>query len=230
MGAQTETERRAVVGEGRPAIPDALEATRVVAILRRTAPDLAVETAAALLAGGVRAIEVTLDSPGATAMIAALRDRLGERILLGAGTVLDREAADAAIAAGARFIVSPHTDPELIAGLAREGVPCVPGAQTPTEILAAWRAGAPVVKLFPAGPLGPGYLKDLRGPLRQIPLLPTGGIGVENAPAFVAAGAWGLGVGSALVDAGIVAARRFDELTERARALAAIAAGARGQS
>ena len=215
-----------VVGE-RPAIPDALEATRVVAILRRTEPHLAVETAEALLRGGVRAIEVTFNSPGVTEMLRAIHDALGEQVLLGAGTVLDGDAAEAALAAGARFIVSPHTDPALIAQLARRGVPCMPGALTPSEVLAGWRAGASVVKLFPAGPVGPGYLKDLRGPLSDIPFLPTGGVTQENAPAFIAAGAWGVGLGSALVDARIVAEERFDELSRRAAAFVAIAAGAR---
>lgn len=217
-----------VVGE-RPAIPDVLEATRVVAILRRTEPRLAVETAAALLRGGVRVIEVTFNSPGVTEMLRAIGNALGEQVLLGAGTILDGAAADAALAAGARFIVSPHTDPELVAQLARRGVPCMPGALTPSEVVAAWRAGASVVKLFPAGPVGPGYLKDLRGPLSDIPFLPTGGVTEGNAAAFIAAGAWGVGLGSALVDPQIVAEERFDEVSRRAAAFVAVAAAARGR-
>lgn len=213
----------------RPAIPAALEETRVVAILRRTEAARALETARAILAGGVRAIEVTCDSPGVLEMIRAISAELGDRMLVGAGTVLDVATAEAALAAGARYIVSPHTDPHLVSTMARRGVPCVPGAFTPTEALTAWRAGASVVKLFPAGSVGPGYLKDLRGPLRQIPFLPTGGVTLDNAGAFIAAGAWGLGIGSALVDQPLIDAGRFDELTRRAAGFIAAAAPARGQ-
>lgn len=214
----------------RPPIPGELEATRVVAILRRTEPRLAVETAEALLAGGVRAVEVTWNSPGVLDMLRAIRDALGSRLLLGAGTVLDAESAGAALEAGARFVVSPHTDPELVGALARRGIPCIPGAGTATEVLSAWRAGASLVKLFPAGSLGPSYLRELRGPLGDVPLLPTGGVTLDNAAAFVAAGAWGLGLGSALADPGLVAARQFDELTRRAAVFVRIAAAVRGQA
>ncbi|HEY8599085.1 MAG TPA: bifunctional 4-hydroxy-2-oxoglutarate aldolase/2-dehydro-3-deoxy-phosphogluconate aldolase [Thermomicrobiales bacterium] len=214
----------------RPAIPAALEETRIVAILRRTDASRAIETARAILAGGVRAIEVTCDSDGVFEMIQAISAEFGDRMLVGAGTVLDIETAEKALKAGATYIVSPHTDAALIGAMAERGVPCVPGAFTPTEALTAWRAGAVVVKLFPSGPVGPGHLKDLRGPLRQIPFLPTGGVTLGNAPDFIAAGAWGLGIGSALVDGPLVAAGRFDELTRRAAGFIAAAAPARGQS
>jgi len=159
-------------------------------------------------------------------MLRAMRDSVGDRAVLGAGTVLDIAAADEALAAGAAFIVSPHTDTELVREMAARGVVCIPGALTPSEVLSAWRAGASVVKLFPAGPVGAGYLKDLRGPLADIPLLPTGGVTLDNAATFIAAGAWGLGLGSALVAPDLVASGRFDELTRRAAAFARIAAGA----
>jgi 2-dehydro-3-deoxyphosphogluconate aldolase/(4S)-4-hydroxy-2-oxoglutarate aldolase len=207
-------------------VPAALEKSRVVAILRRTEAALAVETAEALLRGGVSVIEVTLNTPGALEMLRAMRAEVGDRAVLGAGTVLDIPAADSALDAGAEFIVSPHTDIELVREMAARGVPCIPGAFSPTEVLVAWRAGASVVKLFPIGPVGAGYLRDLRGPLADIPLLPTGGVTLENAATFIAAGAWGLGLGSALVAPDLVAGRRFDELTARAAAFAAIAAGA----
>lgn len=210
----------------RPPVPDVLAATRVVAILRRTDAAQAVATAEAIYAGGVRAIEVTCDSDGVFDMIRAIGDALGDRMVVGAGTVLDLPTAERALEAGARYVVSPHTDPALIAALAGRGVPCVPGAFTASEVLAAWRAGATLVKLFPAGPVGPGYIKDLRGPLRQIPLLPTGGVTLQNAGDFIAAGAWGLGIGSALVDGPLVAAGRFDELTRRAAGFIAAAAPA----
>jgi 2-dehydro-3-deoxyphosphogluconate aldolase/(4S)-4-hydroxy-2-oxoglutarate aldolase len=207
-------------------IPPALEQSRVVAILRRTEAALAVETAEALLAGGISVIEVTLNTPGALEMLRAMRDAVGDRAVLGAGTVLDIAAADEALDAGAAFIVSPHTDIELVHEMAGRGVPCIPGAFTATEVFSAWRAGASVVKLFPAGPVGASYLKDLRGPLSDIPLLPTGGVTLDNAATYIAAGAWGLGLGSALVAPDLVAGRRFDELTRRAAAFATIAAGA----
>ncbi len=212
----------------RPAIPELLADTRVVAILRRTDAAQAVATAEAIYAGGVRAIEVTCDSDGVFEMIRAISDVMGERMLVGAGTVLDVTTADRALDAGATYIVSPHTDPDLIGALAVRGIVCVPGAFTATEALTAWRAGAALVKLFPAGPVGPGYIKDLRGPLRQIPFLPTGGVTLANAGDFIAAGAWGLGIGSALVDGPLVAAGRFDELTRRAAGFIAAAAPARG--
>ena len=212
----------------RPPIPALLSDTRVVAILRRTDAAQAVATAKAIYAGGVRAIEVTCDSEGVFDMIRAIAEVFGDRMLVGAGTVLDLETAERALAAGARYMVSPHTDADLIGTLAARGIPFVPGAFTATEALTAWRAGAPLVKLFPAGPVGPGYIKDLRGPLRQIPFLPTGGVTLDNAGDFIAAGAWGLGIGSALVDGPLVAAGRFDELTRRAAGFITAAAPARG--
>ena len=206
--------------------PAELERSRVVAIMRRTDPRLACETVDALLAGGMQAIEVTFNSPGALDMLQAIDQAFGARVLLGAGTVLDQEQADLALERGARFIVSPHTDAALVSALARQGVPCIPGALTATEVLGAWRAGASVVKLFPASSVGVGYLKDLRGPLTDIPLLPTGGVTLDNAESFIAAGAWGLGLGSALVDPRLVSERRFDDLAQRARAFVEIAARA----
>jgi 2-dehydro-3-deoxyphosphogluconate aldolase / (4S)-4-hydroxy-2-oxoglutarate aldolase len=207
-------------------IPSVLEATRVVAILRRTEARLAVETAEALLRGGISVIEVTLNTAGALDMLRAMREAVGDRAVIGAGTVLSIAAADEALAAGAEFIVSPHTDADLVREMAQRGVPCIPGALSPTEVLTAWRAGASLVKLFPAGAVGPGYLKDVRGPLADIPLLPTGGVTLENATAFIDAGAWGLGLGSALVAPELVAEGRFDELARRAEAFAVIAARA----
>ena len=211
----------------RPAVPALLEQTRVVAILRHVDAAHAVATARALAAGGVAAIEVTMNSAGALEQIAAIRDAGIDGVLLGAGTVMDGESMEAALAAGATFMVSPHTDVDLIRAAADRGIPFVPGAATATEVVAAWNAGATLVKLFPSGALGPGYLKDLRGPLAQVSFLATGGIDLDNAGAFIAAGAWGLGLGSCLVDPKLVAEGRFDELQERASRAAAIAATAR---
>jgi 2-dehydro-3-deoxyphosphogluconate aldolase/(4S)-4-hydroxy-2-oxoglutarate aldolase len=188
----------------RPAPPPG----RVVAIVRGHAPAATVQIAAGLEEAGITTIEVTLDSPDALESIAALRVR--PRLVVGAGTVLSLADADAALAAGATFLVSPHTDPELIRHGAERGVATLPGALTPTEILTAWEAGAAAVKVFPAGPFGPAYLASLRGPLGHIPLVPTGGIGEDNAAAFVAAGAIALGVGgwlTATADHAVVADR-----------------------
>lgn len=220
----------AITERTRPAVPAMLEETRVVAILRRTDAARAIETTRAILAGGIKAIEVTCDSPGVLEMIRAISAEFGDRMLVGAGTVLDVETAEAALAAGATYIVSPHTDAGLVGAMAERGVPCVPGAFTATEALTAWRAGAALVKFFPAAPVGAGYLRDLLGPLRQIPFLPTGGITLDNAGSFIAAGAWGLGIGSALVDARTVAEGRYEELTRRAAGFIAAASAARGKS
>ena len=207
--------------------PPVLQEARLVAILRHTDPSLACDTVEALVAGGVRTIEVTFNSTGVVEMLRAIATTFGSRVLLGAGTVLSQTEADQALECGAQFIVSPHTDLDLVSGLARRGVPCIPGAFTPTEILSAWRAGATAVKVFPVGSVGPAYIKDLRGPLDAIRLVPTGGVTLDNASAFVAAGAWGLGLGSALVDGRLVAARQFAELTARARAFVHITRQAR---
>lgn len=211
----------------RPLLPSVLEASRIVAILRRTDAHAAVATAEALADGGIPTLEVTCDSPGAMDMMRAISSALGERVLLGAGTVLDDATVQQAVAAGARFLVSPHVDPDLVRSFAEAGVPWIPGAFTPTEVLAAWRAGAVLVKLFPAGSVGPGYVKDVLGPLRHIPLLPTGGVTLDNAASFLQAGAWGLGMGSALVAPELVSTGRFDELERRARRLTGIVAAHR---
>jgi 2-dehydro-3-deoxyphosphogluconate aldolase / (4S)-4-hydroxy-2-oxoglutarate aldolase len=199
------------------AIPDQLEQSRVVAIMRHTEPTQAVRTVHALLDGGVCVIEVTFNSRGVLDMLRAVDQEFGDRVLLGAGTVLDLESAEQALDNGAKFIVSPHIDTDLVRAMSDRGVPTVPGAFTASEVLAARRAGASVVKVFPVGGVGPGYIKDLLGPLGGIPLMPTGGITLDNAADFVRAGAYGLGVGSSLVDARTVAAGNFSEITRRAR-------------
>jgi len=148
----------------RPAIPDAILKGRTIAIARGLDPERLVRIGEGLAAGGIGAFEVTLNSPGALAAIEALASRFaGTELLIGAGTVLDLEGARAAVAAGARFIVMPHTDPEVIEYGASHGIPAFPGAFTPTEILTAWRAGATAVKLFPASAVGPVFVREFRG-------------------------------------------------------------------
>jgi 2-dehydro-3-deoxyphosphogluconate aldolase/(4S)-4-hydroxy-2-oxoglutarate aldolase len=192
--------------------------------MRRTEPDAALAAAEALVAGGITTLEVTCDSPAAMDMIRAI----GQRAFVGAGTVLDADTAEAALEAGARFLVSPHLDVELVRSLAERGVAWIPGALSPTEVLGAWRAGAVVVKLFPAGSVGPGYIRDVLGPFRDIPLLPTGGVNLDNAAAFLEAGAWGLGLGSALVDNQLIKSGQFDEIRSRAHRLSQLVRGGPG--
>ena len=181
----------------------------------------------ALAAGGVRARALTMTTSGALAGLAALRDAGGEQLILGAGTVLDAETARLAIAAGARFVVAPTLSAAVVAMCHRYDVVAIPGAYTPTEILAACEAGADLVKLFPASTLGPGYLKELSGPLPQLRLIPTGGINPENAASFIEAGAVAVGVGGALVPPAAVARGDFARITESARRLGAVVRAAR---
>jgi len=184
--------------------PDALAETRVVAIFRRLSTAHAVMAARALAQGGVRAVEITMDSDNALDTLAALRDSLGDDVAVGAGTVMDLRSARSAADAGACFFVSPHSDEALIRDIHALGIPYVPGAFTASEIVRAWNAGATAVKVFPSSTVGPRYIHDLLGPLRQIPLVPTGGITPETAAGFMAAGAWAVGVGAQLVPVDLV--------------------------
>lgn len=207
----------------RPPVPAAIAATRVLAILRRVPPAAASDVVAALVDGGIRAVEITLDSEGALDLIARLRETHGEDLTIAAGTVVGLAAARSALAAGADMMVSPHTDVAMVATLAAEGVACVPGTFTASEIVTAWQAGAAAVKVFPVSALGAGGVRDLCGPLGFIPLMCSGGVTVEVAPALVAAGAYGVGMGSTLVDLGAGP----EVLTARAWALIDAVAAAR---
>lgn len=194
-----------------------IQAERVVAVLRAASPDDLLEVAGALREGGVRCLEFTLTSPGAVGMIRRVSRELGDNVLLGAGTVLNAIEAEEAMEAGAKFLVSPSLKLEVIHAAKRYGVPVMPGAFTPTEVLTAWEAGADVVKVFPCGQLGPSYLRDLHGPFPDIPLMPTGGITVENAAAYLEAGAVAVGVGGNLTRRST--GEGLQNLTERARRL-----------
>ncbi|HUE76174.1 MAG TPA: bifunctional 4-hydroxy-2-oxoglutarate aldolase/2-dehydro-3-deoxy-phosphogluconate aldolase [Chloroflexota bacterium] len=190
----------------------------IVAIMRRTESSLAIETVDALYRGGVFVVEVTLNTDGALDMISALAGHFGDQVLVGAGTVMDVASAQAALDAGAKFIVAPHTDVAVIRFANEADRPVIPGAFTPTEIVHAWRAGADLVKVFPVGSVGPRYLRDVLAPLNDIPLLPTGGVTLDNAAEFIRSGARGLGLGSDLVNPKLVTARSFDAIADRARA------------
>ena len=196
-----------------------LLASKVIAVIRMKDAARLAAAAAALLKGGVTALEVTMTVPGAVEIIREMARTKGPGALVGAGTVLDAETATEVIAAGADFVVSPITDRDMVAACREAGVLVAPGAFTPTEIVAAWRAGADIVKLFPATSLGPQFFRDLRGPLPQVRLMPTGGVTLENAPVFIAAGACCVGIGTALVDAKAVEAGDWEALTSRARRL-----------
>lgn len=190
----------------------------LVPVLRASSASEAIAIADAILAGGVTVLEVTMTVPGAIHVIEQLADHHGEKLLIGAGTVLDAETARSCILAGAQFVVSPALDLRTIELCRRYSVPIMPGALTPTEIVTAWQASADVVKVFPCSALGGAkYLKALQGPLPQIQLIPTGGVSLSTAEEFLAAGAFALGVGGDLVDAKAAAEGRTHVITDNAR-------------
>lgn len=191
---------------------------KIVAIIRGIPPGEVVLIAEALHRGGVRLLEVTLNSPGALSAIEQMSSEMGDKMLIGAGTVLDAASARAAITAGARFIISPVVDEETIRATRRYGAVSIPGAYTPTEVLKAYEMGGDIIKVFPA--LSATYIKDLLAPLPQIPLMPTGGIHLQNIREFQSAGAVAFGIGSALVDAKQpVTEDSLQRLTEKAKGL-----------
>jgi 2-dehydro-3-deoxyphosphogluconate aldolase/(4S)-4-hydroxy-2-oxoglutarate aldolase len=207
-----------------------LEAAGVVAIVRLDDAARLRPVVEALEAGQVRVVEITLTTPGALEALASLSAALDGRVLLGAGTVLDGETARLAVLAGARFVVAPTFRPAVVEVCRRYGVLAIPGAYTPTEVLAAWESGADLVKVFPAGTLGPGYLRELAGPLPQVRLIATGGVTVENAAAFLDAGAVAVGVGGALVDREALARGDVARITSQAARLTSAVRAARGRS
>jgi len=189
----------------------------VVAVVRVGSAREALEVCPAIARGGVKPVEVTMTVPNAIDVIKEFKSTVKDEVLVGAGTVLDPETARAAILAGVDYIVTPTLNLKVIEMCHRYGKVVIPGAFTPTEILTAWEAGADIVKVFPAGVAGPQYLKDIKGPLPQVRLLPTGGVTLENTPDFIKAGAVAVAVGTALVDKKLVAEKKFDLITERAR-------------
>jgi 2-dehydro-3-deoxyphosphogluconate aldolase/(4S)-4-hydroxy-2-oxoglutarate aldolase len=205
----------------------AIEQSGIVAVIRMKDPDKVQAVVDAIAAGGVTAIEVTMTVPNAVGLIAALAPKMPSGFLLGAGTVVDAETAAKVIDAGAQFIVSPVFRRSVIAACHDREVPVTPGCFTPTEILDAWDAGADIIKVFPATALGPGYIKDVRAPLPQVKLMPTGGVTVENAGDWIAAGAVAVGVGSALLDTKAIDAGDYGVLRSRAERIVANVTAAR---
>lgn len=201
-----------------PAIIERIRTIGLVPVLRATSAKEAITIADAIIAGGVTVLEITMTVPGAIHVMQQLADHHGDRLLIGAGTVLDAETARSCLLAGAQFIVSPALDVRTIELCRRYSAPIMPGALTPTEIVTAWQSGADVVKVFPCSALGGAkYLKALQGPLPQIRLIPTGGVSLSTAAEFLDAGAFALGVGSDLVDAKAAAEGRTGVITENAR-------------
>lgn len=193
--------------------------SKVIAVIRMKDADRLSQVAAALLTGGIKALEVTMTVPGAVGIIRDMARSKTPGTLVGAGTVMDAGKAEEVIAAGADFVVSPVTNRETIEVCREAGVLVAPGAFTPTEIAAAWKTGADIVKVFPATSLGPQFFKDLRGPMPTIRLMPTGGVTLENAGAYLRAGACCVGIGTALLDSKIIEAGDWRALSERAQTL-----------
>jgi 2-dehydro-3-deoxyphosphogluconate aldolase/(4S)-4-hydroxy-2-oxoglutarate aldolase len=201
----------------------------LIPVVRVASANEAIDVADAIKEGGVSFIEITMSVQGAIDVIKELVQKYKDKIIMGAGTVLDPETGRAAILAGAQFIVSPTLNLELIELAHRYSAVVIPGAMTPTEILTAWNAGADMVKVFPAAQLGgPEYIKALRGPLPQILLVPTGGVNIQNAGSFIKAGAIALGVGGELVDKKAMKEKKFHIITENTRAFLMAIREARG--
>lgn len=216
-------------GMSQTSLLDRALACGVVAIIRSTDSSRLVDVAEALVAGGVDVMEVTFTVPHAPRVLEQVADRLGSKILLGAGTVLDAATARTAILAGAEFIVSPTFSPEVVACCRRYSKLSMPGALTPTEILTAWEAGADIVKIFPSEITGPGYLKAVKAPLPQVRLMPTGGVNLETAADYLRAGACALGVGGSLVEAKAIAAGDMNRIETLARQYMNIVRQTRGE-
>jgi len=203
----------------------AVERHRLFAIVRTESAEQAIHCAQAAIEGGIRLIEVTLTIPEWEEVFPHLRTHGG--VVVGAGTVLDVEQAEAALAAGAAFIVSPNTDPAVIALCRQRGVFVSAGGLTPTEVVNAWRLGVDVVKVFPASSVGgPAHLKALKEPFPQIKLMPTGGVNADNLVAYFKAGATAVGVAGSLFDPAAVARGDYAKIIQNAKRLAALAASA----
>jgi 2-dehydro-3-deoxyphosphogluconate aldolase/(4S)-4-hydroxy-2-oxoglutarate aldolase len=196
-----------------------LRETGVIAVIRTDSPEQFTDVAASLVEGGIRFIEITMTTPNALELMHQCSKAFADQIQIGSGTVLDSETAQAAVSAGARFVVSPVFNPDVVRFCNRYAIPVMPGALTPTEVLTAWIGGADVVKVFPARIGGPKYFKDLKGPLPQVEILPTGGVNLQTAPEFIKAGACAVGIGAALVDPVAVEKGEFDVIRKNAISL-----------
>ena len=202
----------------------------IVPIVRVSSAESAVQAVEAIYQGGVRAAEITMTVPGAIRALEKVADLLGDKMMLGAGTVLDPETARACMLAGAQFFVTPALRVSTIEMAKRYSKVIFPGALTPTEVLTAWEAGADAVKIFPCGNVGgPKYIKALKGPLQHIAMIPTGGVNLETAADFLKAGSCAIAVGTEMVDAKTIREGRFDVIEERARQFLACVSKARAE-
>lgn len=200
----------------------------LVPVVRTTSAEAAIRSIEAIYAGGVRAAEITMTVPGAIRALEKIADRFGDKLMLGAGTVLDSETARTCMLAGAQFFVTPTLRLSTIEMVKRYSKVICCGALTPTEVLTAWEAGADVVKVFPAGAVGgPKYIRALKGPLPQIEMIPTGGVNLETTADFLKAGACAVAVGGELVDAKLIKENRYDRMEELAREYLKVIAQAR---
>ena len=190
----------------------------LVPIVRAPSPEDAFRAAEVIIGGGIGIAEITMTVPNAIRVMERVAERYGDKVLLGAGTILDPESCRAALLAGAEFIVTPSLDVRVIEMARRYSKPCFPGALTPTEVLTAWQAGADMVKIFPAGPVGgPKYIKALKGPFPQIDFIPTGGVNLETTPEFIKAGAAAVAVGGEMVDLKALREGKLEVITSNAR-------------
>ncbi|MFM8334720.1 MAG: bifunctional 4-hydroxy-2-oxoglutarate aldolase/2-dehydro-3-deoxy-phosphogluconate aldolase [Opitutaceae bacterium] len=212
----------------REAVLSKIRSERVVALIRANSPDGLMDCARALADGGLTSIELTTTTPGAIRMLEKATAELPD-FLFGLGTVLDAETARLGILAGARFVVTPALRPDVITTCRRYGIPVFCGAFTPTEILAAWEAGADAAKVFPAEFVGPSYIKSVKAPFPQIEMVPTGGVNEQNVGDFLRAGAYAVAAGSSLVDGKALKDKNWAAITAKARAFAvAVAAAGKG--
>ena len=202
----------------------------IVPVVRTTSAETAIKAIEAIYRGGIRSAEITMTVPGAIKALEKIADQFGDKIMLGAGTVLDPETARACMLAGAQFFVTPSLNLATIEIVKRYSKVVCAGALTPTEVLAAWQAGTDVVKIFPANAVGgPKYIKALKGPFPQIEMVPTGGVNLETAGEFLKAGACAVAVGGELVDAKLIRENRYDRIEELAREYLAVIAKTRAE-
>ena len=207
----------------------ALREGGIVPVIRADSADTALRIVDALVAGGIRTLEITMTVPDAIGAIKAVAHRFGSSVLLGAGTVTTRALAEGSLDAGAEFLVTPCVVPDVIAVAKERDVAVLPGAMTPTEVFTAWSSGGDIIKIFPASNVGgASYLKALKGPFPQIPLCPTGGVNLQTIGEFVKAGASAVGVGGELVSKAAIDAGDYGKITELAKQYVAALAAARG--
>ncbi len=199
----------------------------LLAVIRGPSAELTVKMVAALIAGGVKGIEITYSTPNAEQVVAELAGKFGDEILLGMGTLTEPAQVASARAAGARFLVSPVCEPELVRAMVGSGLVVMAGAFTPTEVLQTYRLGVDVVKIFPGSVGGPAYVKALKGPFPYIPMMPTGGVSAANAADWFAAGVVAVGAGSELCPPQLAREGKFEEISQRAADFVRVVAAAR---